>query len=1013
MTGLFFVVAFVFVNVFSRILPRIFKGMPVRLTAGFFGLIFLGTLSIFLTHQITAGVYSGSQRIDFVYSLAGFVYLFVCAMMAVSIIVRPGPVLFRWLLVAGVLGSGIASSYYFVLAGFESAVIFDHDLMLIVLSLVSSIIFIWLAAVFALYEYKKKKKLTVKSKAAIAMFITLSMVIVEQIGEKSFSLSSSLPEVSNSMGMVAVGTVTFYMASVPLLMVFLALFILRRLKAKKNVTVESIYPDVLMATGIMLALGFIVFSQWHNAYAHEKEVSLFYIQQQIDRRVSRAHLWLEELRNGSETVEWERDVVENLLLARKYVKASLTGEVVDEIFAYHATDENIIDVLKSIDRDIEKWYQIVAKHREREQNWQNDFYIKLENHVFATMDQNIEQLSAITGRTTQEEWAKVRFVNYITLACLAFLLIGLFAVYHRNKSRMHVAVDDLKSTLKELEFQKTALDEHAIVTVTDRKGNITYSNKKFTEISRYAPDELLGKNHRVLNSNYHSREFFRDLWLTINSGKIWRGSLRNRRKNGEIYWVDTTIVPFLDEKNKPYKFVSIRNDITLVKEAEERQRNLNQELERRVTLRTAELAEINRAVEADREALQLMVEGTSTATGTDFFNLLVKYLAAVLRVKYVIVSEQLYTIPLTGRTIAVRAGDDFVENFEYSLEGTPCEEVVATRGAIFARELNDTYDHIPLFKGIKIESYMGVPMSDSRGRILGHIAVFDGKEFTDKHRLKSIMRIFATRAASELERQHVEEQLRKARDRAVAASRSKSEFLANMSHELRTPMHAILSFASMGREDAESGEREAIKHSFQRIYQSGERLMGLLNDLLDLSKLNAGKMLFEFVESDLAEQVKMMVNEYEAMAASKGVSLEVVTPTFDVRLAFDKERIHQVIRNLISNAIKFTPQGKAIVITFSQSRLMGPEGEVEAVTMAVVDQGVGVPEDERRVIFEQFQQSSRTNRNAGGTGLGLAICKEIVAAHHGEIDVVANPGGGASFQVTLPKVMLGVAEQQA
>lgn len=235
----------------------------------------------------------------------------------------------------------------------------------------------------------------------------------------------------------------------------------------------------------------------------------------------------------------------------------------------------------------------------------------------------------------------------------------------------------------------------------------------------------------------------------------------------------------------------------------------------------------------------------------------------------------------------------------------------------------------------------------------------------------------------------------------------RSEFLANMSHELRTPMHAVLSFARLGEERAEQGAPDKLRDYFARIAQSGERLLALINNLLDLAKLEAGKMVLDLRETDLVLLVHEVAAELEALFERKNLLLTLPPHDVPLRLDLDAPRVRQVVANLLSNAIRFSPEGGciAVVVVPAQMRLgRRAEDSIEcaAVRLAVSDEGPGIPPDELDMVFDKFVQSSATRTGAGGTGLGLAICREIVQAHQGSIAARNRSEGGAVFELLLP-----------
>ncbi len=234
-----------------------------------------------------------------------------------------------------------------------------------------------------------------------------------------------------------------------------------------------------------------------------------------------------------------------------------------------------------------------------------------------------------------------------------------------------------------------------------------------------------------------------------------------------------------------------------------------------------------------------------------------------------------------------------------------------------------------------------------------------------------------------------------AKDVAEAANHAKSEFLANMSHELRTPLHGILSYARFGLKESRTASPDELHDYFQNVEESGATLLGLLNDLLDLAKLEAGKMCFELAGHDLHLLALSAAETFGAFAAEKGLTIECPEFLGDSTAIFDRAKMSQVLSNLLSNAIKFTPAGGPPIV-------IAVERHDDLVRISVRDHGIGIPEKDLDAVFDKFVQSSKTKSGAGGTGLGLAICREIVAGHHGRIWAESAPDGGAVITVEIP-----------
>lgn len=463
-----------------------------------------------------------------------------------------------------------------------------------------------------------------------------------------------------------------------------------------------------------------------------------------------------------------------------------------------------------------------------------------------------------------------------------------------------------KNLVKDIFNYKVALDAADIVAITDEKGTIQYVNDNFCKISKYCKDELIGQNHRIINSGYHSKDFFKQLWKTIGNGSIWKGEIKNKAKDGTIYWVDTTIVPFLNENGKPYQYLAIRSDITKRKQSIE-------------------------ALKKSEERYRAI-----------FSNTLVP----------------IFTMDVASSKVT-EVNNPGVELFDYESKEDLIKNFDSKAHYVYPDEWEKNM--ITILQYGELRKIQHMKRKDG--------SLFWGSIFTklnhEKTTTQTILLDLTSQLAfqEELQTKVAERtfELTESLAREKELNELKSNFLGIASHEFRTPLGTILSSNSLLKSYIEKGQHDLITKHIDRITHSVKHLNSILNDFLILEKLRKGFVDFEVNEFSLPDFMTETISEIELLVKMNEQSI-YYSHTGESNVKQSVKIMKNILLNLLSNASKYSEKGKEIKIETYVNET--------TITVNIQDYGIGIPFKDQEKIFTEFYRASNAKNIQGtGLGL--------------------------------------------
>ncbi|MEA3444878.1 MAG: PAS domain S-box protein [Bacteroidota bacterium] len=528
-----------------------------------------------------------------------------------------------------------------------------------------------------------------------------------------------------------------------------------------------------------------------------------------------------------------------------------------------------------------------------------------------------------------------------------------------------------KTQYEEESIRLTQLIRQAAVSIiiTDINGIIKYANPFTEKTTGYSFSEIEGKTPAVLSSGIHDKSYYSDLWQTILSGKVWNGEFSNRKKNGDIYEESAVIFPIYNKEGKLINFAAVKQDIS----------------EQNRTRKTRDL--LYRISNAVNETYDL----------NDFYIQIRKELSEVLNTKnfYIAIYDN------ESKTFKLPYFIDDKDGIKHIPAGKSLSHYVLKHDkAIIVNEKKIdeliSKNEIEVI-GTKAKVWLGVPLR-SKGKPIGVIGLqcFKSEKAFSEKDLK-LLEFVSDQIKLSIERKESEINLIEAKKKAEQSDKLKSAFLANMSHEIRTPMNAIIGFSGLL---ASNGLNSEDKNNYKKqIQENGNALLNLIEDIIDISKIEAGETSINKTVFNIANTLNELLKVHDVLKQKSGkfnidILLKIPTNHKSYNIFSDQRRFRQIFSNLLSNAIKYTHHGH---IEF------GFEEQKGNIRFFVSDTGIGIPANKISYIFDSFSKFSETKTKIyGGTGIGLAISKNLVNTLDGEIWADSKEDHGSTFYFTLP-----------